>query len=481
MEAWSPELSAVEGLTGSRRRTGASGPRREASERGAEDKRRRGGTGKGEGRIGEARNPGPEIEEGEAGQGGAGMVEDAWARVRAESDWVPAWKAWSRQIVRPGGQDGRLRIALVPPLVAEEEACTGGGQAEWEEEELEAFLQQCELEAGLITETDADEARRRAGDWRAWEQEATMSGIECPRVQEQGEQGVRGIGPQGEEVERMQLPSPVNRRAPGDRGGDSRRRKQRWRPLTFQGREGEPPIEETLEVPHALPQDRGHDVEAAQRRPARTREVRPRGRRQRGGPAELFDVEVVTFNGSGTPQAVAALDKLREKSKKVAAVLVQEHLAAGDAVADLQHAARRVGFKIAPNEAAKGKGGGPSAGVALAVPLHRGWGGHPGPELGPVTCGIARPPGGSLDTGRPARRHVLLQRLFMDYRGNDSSECGAGRGCSGGGLGVRRSLGDRRGLERHPQRAPRGGWKADRPCGGSHPRPFGGHLLPADG
>ncbi len=80
------------------------------------------------------------------------------------------------------------------------------------------------------------------------------------------------------------------------------------------------------------------------------------------------------------PQAVAALDKLREKSKKVAAVLVQEHLAAGDAVADLQHAARRVGFKIAPNEAAKGKGGGPSAGVALAVPLHRGWGGIQGPS-----------------------------------------------------------------------------------------------------
>ncbi len=342
------------------------------------------GTMMGEGRIGEAKNPGPGSGEGGAEQGGCLSVEEAWARVQEEEDWTPAWKTWSRQVVRPGAQGKKMVVDLIPPTVAEEEWGAGRDQVEWEEEELEVFLQRCELEAGLIQEIDVGEARRMAESWRAWEEEATMSGIACPRIDEQGPSGAAGREQAAsDEAERIRPPPMEQRRVPGGKDGVKKRR-QRWRPLVIQEAEGEPHVEEARRSPreevqlvHAVP---------IQPRPARTREVRPRGRRQRGGPAGLFDIDVVTFNGSGSPQAVAALGVLREQSKRVAAVLMQEHLARGDAVADLQHAARRVGFKLAPNEAAVGKGGGPSAGVAIAVPLHRGWGGIQGPcwDLSPA-------------------------------------------------------------------------------------------------
>ncbi len=345
--------------------TGASGPREEnvgqvAGGWGGKCRRGGKGIGKGEGRIGEARNPGPPSGEGEARSGGGMTVEEAWARVQEERDWVPAWKTWSRQVVKPGRQGNRLDFTLVPPLVAEEEEeQAAGGREEWEEEELEAFLQQCELEAGLIQEVDVEEARGRADSWRAWEEGATMAGIACPSVEEQGAHGGRGrdqvAAEEAEEAERV-VPPPREQRRAVNRKDDGKRTRQRWRPPCVQVVEGEPRVEEALDPPLEVVQ--AVDAVPVQARPLRNGVVRPRGRRQRGGPAELFEVEVVTFNGSGSPQAIAALGVLKEEKRRVAAVLVQEHLARGDAVADLQHAARRFGFKLAPCEAAQGRGGG---------------------------------------------------------------------------------------------------------------------------
>ncbi len=44
-------------------------------------------------------------------------------------------------------------------------------------------------------------------------------------------------------------------------------------------------------------------------------------------------------------------------------------------MAALQAGARARGLKLAPCEATTGKGGGGSAGVGVATPTHRGWGG----------------------------------------------------------------------------------------------------------
>ncbi len=348
--------------------------------------RRTRGTGKGDGRIGEARNPGPPAwEEGSREQGGM-TVDEAWARVQAERGWVPAWRTWSRQVVRPTRQEGRLNIALVPPLVArEEEEQVGGGRDDWDEEDLEAFLQQCELDAGLIPEVDAEEARRRAASWRRWEEEATMAGIACPQIEEQRPSGGERGRQMAVNVAEVVVPPSGERSREASKRDGGKRARQRWKPLRFREVEGEPRVEELHEAPLAT--ERPVEAVPVQRRPARTSTVRPRGKRQRGGPAEHFDVDVITFNGSGSPQLVAALEALEGERKRVAAVLAQEHLARIDAVADLQHAARQRGFKFAPCEAAQGKGGGPSAGVGIAVPLHRGWGGIQGPcwDLSPAS------------------------------------------------------------------------------------------------
>ncbi len=349
--------------------------------------RRGRGSGKGEGRIGEASNPGPlEGKEQESDRAvGTLTVEEAWERVQQDREWVPAWKTWARQVIRPVGPGRPVEVDLVPPLVAEEEAeRAGAGDGEWEEEDLETFLQQCELEAGLIQEVDVVEAKGRASSWRAWEDEMVMAGISPPRIDEQTPSGGEGRGLVTMEVaKRVQPPPPrVQQSAVRNEGGKKRR--QRWKPLDIRAAAGEPPIEEALDLEGGTGQpDAAGPLQLV---PSRSATVRPRGRRQRGGPAELYDVDVVSFNGSGQPQAVQALASLKEENKKTAVVLIQEHLARGDAVADLQHAARRYGYKLAPSEAAQGKGGGPSAGVAIAVPLHRGWGGIQGPvwDLSPA-------------------------------------------------------------------------------------------------
>ncbi len=342
----------------------------------------------GEGRIGEAKNPGPGSCGAEVEGAGVMGVEEAWAAARSDDRWTPAWLKWSKQVVRPRSGGGGLTIDLVPPLASDEELHMGAREhGEWEEEEeeeLEVFLQRCEVEAGLRADLDWEEAKKVSEDWKAWEAEATMAGITCPSTEEdirRPEEEERPIGVS--EVE-IYLPPPSGQRQGADQRRGQRKGRQRWRPLVCQAWAGEPDVEE---LHSQTPEDEvAVDQVPVQPRPPRTRERRPRGRRQRGAPAETFEVDVLTFNGSGTPQAVAALAALSGSRRRVAAVLVQEHLARGDAVADLQHAVKGVGFKLAPNEAALGRGGGPSAGVAIAVPLHRGWGGIHGPcwDLSPL-------------------------------------------------------------------------------------------------
>ncbi len=278
-----------------------------------------------------------------------------------------------------------IDIDLVPTVLVEDMEEVAEEDHEWEEEELESFLQRCEAEAGLIQEVDFAEAQGRAAQWREFEAEATMSGVAVPMVEEQGglasvrqEQEVSGV------AEVVQPPPREQRGARPVRGVGRKKKRQRWVPLVLQEARSEPHIEEYSSPPRE--EARGADAVPIHPRPARTGQARPRGRRQRGGPPELFHVDVVTFNGSGSPQAVAALEALKDRRKSVAAVLLQEHLARGDAVADLQQSARKSGFKLAPSEAADGKGGGPSAGVAIAAPSHRGWGGVHGPcwDFSPV-------------------------------------------------------------------------------------------------
>ncbi len=158
-------------------------------------------------------------------------VEEAWARVQEEREWTPAWKKWSRQIVRPGGQGSGLKIDLVPPTVAEEEAeWADGDRGEWEEEELEAFLQQCELGGQL------ESLGRGGSDGRN----------STPKTEEQGPSVGEGRGQVAmDEAERIQPPPTEQRRATGRREG-AKKVRQRWRPFVVQAVEGEPHVEEAL-------------------------------------------------------------------------------------------------------------------------------------------------------------------------------------------------------------------------------------------
>ncbi len=335
-------------------------------------------------RWGEARNPGPQDSSAAGMSEDVPTVEEAWRRAQEDPNWVPAWKTWSRQ--RVIGNDGaKLRIVLESPTGMGEEGVDGQNEA-WEEEELETFLQKCEVEAGWRDHVEVEEGQRLAREWRSWEAELTMAGISGPCIEEcrvrvpaRGEQ---------EEVEVVGAPPPVPQLGKKGRthGGEERRRgRRRWTPMDLD-RETEGPRLELGEG-HAAVRPVGEEAQQAEfmTPPAdggarRTSLVRPRGRRQSGGPPEAYDVELVSFNGSGAPQALEAMGALDGRRKHLGALLVQEHHAKGGAIADLQAGAKARGFKFLANEATGGKGGGASAGVGVAVPTQRGYGGIFGPN-----------------------------------------------------------------------------------------------------
>ncbi len=412
-------------------------------------------------RYGEAKNPGPQSSEG-GGEGEATLtVDDAWRRAKEDPTWIPAWKMWLQQKV-VGREGARYRIELQPPTGPGEEG--GGGQdGTWGEEELERFLQQCEVEAGWRDHIDEGEGQRLARDWRDWEAEMTMAGIRCPRVEDRGEEALAESG--HEEAEAYDVPTTFTQRGGGvgERGAEKGKKgkRRRWRPMEVDQDSGGPRLELGLEDEAVQQAGDGQEAERVTPpegiRPRRTSEVRPRGRRQRGGPPEAFDVELVTFNGSGAPQALEAMRALGARRKSLGALLLQEHHARGDAVADLQAGAKARGFRLQMNEATAGKGGGASAGVGIAVPTQRGGGGIFGPH---VDFSPAESPGrlvGMWLEAAPERGNDRPLHLVLAHGGDDSAEREAGGEGAGGGGCQRLCLGGCRRLQCHPLRAASGG------------------------
>ncbi len=187
--------------------------------------------------------------------------------------------------------------------------------------------------------------------------------------------------------------------------------------------------------------------------PIRTSCSRPRGRRQRGAPPHAFVVDVVTFNGSGAPQLLEAMGALAGDRASLAALLVQEHHGMGDSLADLQAGARARGLKLAPSEATAGKGGGMSAGVGVAAPTHRGWGGISAAQwdFSPAES-PGRLAGAWLQAG-PRGGMVVLSIYCWASEGMSPRNVALVSKALGGGGGLWQCLGHRRGLQRRAKRA----------------------------
>ncbi len=120
----------------------------------------------------------------------------------------------------------------------------GEGGEIWDEEELEAILQQCEVEAGWRDRVEVQRGEQLAEDWRAWEAEMTMSGIQCPRMEGSTE---REAEASGEQVVQCLVPPVAGGRAGSARRvkaeDGTKRRKRRWRPLSVAHVEGQPCVD----------------------------------------------------------------------------------------------------------------------------------------------------------------------------------------------------------------------------------------------
>ncbi len=334
-------------------------------------------------RIGEAQNPGPPA--------GEDLSEP---QVPDDADWVPAWKRWSVPMVHPREGSRPAWVELVPPHLVEVTRDEMRGH-EWDDAELELFLQRSEVDAGLRESLDVDEAQRIRAAWHEAETDLMVLGIQPPLLPPlEGDSAVTAA--QGD-ARTAALPlSKVEAAArPGGSGGRShgrpgRRGRQVWRPLAAPAA-GDPPIVEAHREPVESANNR-MNVEAAQglaaalgssqpaRREHRRPPRRPRGRRMRGEltDGEDWTMDIVQFNSSGVPQLVSALDSLADSRRRTAALMVQEHHARGDALVDLDGKARAMGWKMAAAPATDGRRGGSSAGSAVLVPSHLDWGTAPG-------------------------------------------------------------------------------------------------------
>jgi hypothetical protein len=167
-------------------------------------------------------------------------TEEAWDRAKNDPSWVPAWKTWSQQVVT-GTEGGKLRIVLrAPPRGLEEEE--GREEHDWGDEELERFLQQCEVEAGWREHVDVERGEKAALEWREWEAEMTMAGVQCPRLQADEPRDDTLV--EEVEAERVAPPEQVSKCPRARRlGGGVVKRKRRWRPLDMERRDGEPMVE----------------------------------------------------------------------------------------------------------------------------------------------------------------------------------------------------------------------------------------------
>ncbi len=353
-------------------------------------------------RVGEAQNPGPE-------EGGGDEVDDLGdsrePQIPTEEDWVPAWKRWSVPITHPAERGRPSWVELVPPHLAAVTRQEIRGH-DWDDEELERFLQQAEVDAGWRDAVDHDRARRAKAEWEELETDLMMLGIRPPGIVEHGDRGAAnaqdsGVADAPHEREctaedtlglaSMCIDSAPTRREGGTRG--TKKKRIVWQ-HGLMHRDGEPLIQEATisprDVVNPTPQcgpaesiglgSLGSSPSGGQgAKDNGQRRKRPRGKRMRGGRGEEeWAVDIVHLNGSGAPQLIAALKSLGGDRGRTAALLVQEHHARGAALADLDDKVRKLGWKLAPTAATDGRKGGNSAGTAVIVPAHIDWGLPPG-------------------------------------------------------------------------------------------------------
>ncbi len=308
-------------------------------------------------------------------------------------NWVPAWRRWSTPRWRSRGTNRGLDVELVPPHLDAPCDESDDGMEAWDDDHLELFLQQCELEAGWRSELDLEEAVGKAGSWKALERDLFVRGITVPRLEEEFEPAASALAPKADQSLALTsdaggqaFPQVVEARsrptAGALRGQGPRKRCQKWKPTVLCW-DGGPILEEALEGPMedagtraVAPPSYSPAAPPSGEPPAEGsvggRRPRPRGRRQRGNTGNT-EVDIISFNGSGAVQSLRALELLKDRRRRTAAVLFQEHHARGDALADLQSQVAALGWKVAAAPATDGRGGGASAGTAVAVPLHRGW------------------------------------------------------------------------------------------------------------
>ncbi len=287
--------------------------------------------------IGEASNPGPST----------GLMSD---------HYVPVFS-------RLGGG---YSVELYPP---EDAAAVREGH-QWSDHDLERFLQQCEVDAGWRDSIDCQ--LRCDGDQRLTEDHHMGAGsFAQPSIDELSD-GEMGGGPRAalamgvdRACDTMHRDGTVSGHAP-----------VLAQPISGPGPAAEPVLVEDVDARSPSDATIGEDdlatlgpmhVPAPPLAHGGQRRMRPRGKRRRQ------QMSFYLANTSGKPQLLNALDQLRHRRGMTVAVMCQEHLTPFRGLADLQHSTRAIGWKFAPSPAARGKGGGPSAGVGVAVPAQHGW------------------------------------------------------------------------------------------------------------
>ncbi len=315
-------------------------------------------------RIGEAKNPGP------------GNIEDGGSVNVGKEEDLPPWSRGSVPFYQVDNK-GRIHAELIPPHLVDITRQERQGHL-MADNELEDFLDGIEEEHGWYRCRQS----RAQEDWDDYEK--LKSGIavpelgiaEAPTASDHGLVTYIASAPRGDRRR-----APIEAGGPGGQGmrkaeGGKKRAEaiSRWRNLP-----GMPPIEE-LEggsITAEAEEEAAQQVQRQQQRErgdARSdggvRVNRKRGAGRKGGGRAI----VYMFNSSGRPQLEQAMEGVAENRRRVVAMLSQEHHAREDTLPDLEAMAKRKKWKMAATPATSGEGGRPSAGTAVFVPDHLGWG-----------------------------------------------------------------------------------------------------------
>jgi hypothetical protein len=146
----------------------------------------------------------------------------------------------------------------------------------------------------------------------------------------------------------------------------------------------------------------------------RGKDYRPRGGKKKGNQEQVF----ISINTSGRPQLVDNLWKLGLRTTRTLVVMAQEHQTRAPGLGDLQKAAGDAGWKLKASAAARGEGGGASAGTALAIAKHIGCDGLEGGRGGVGRWSRGGKDIFSVGTGGCQRRRLMPVTLPLDLRGH---------------------------------------------------------------